>query len=109
MTRKSADLDWQLLLNSTPRQVFCALVTAACEHGRLISVENFGTAVVFAPPASAQLVCTPMRATVVDAADGTLVRFCPTGMDAQPDTAAQAESVGSLIRQMRRRPAPVAA
>ena len=108
MTSTTTGIDWQLRLNSTPRQVFGALVTTASAHGRLIRVENFGTALVFAPAASAHIQCAPLRATVSNNQQGTLLRFSATRQSERPrDVAAQAESVGSLIRQLRERRTPV--
>jgi hypothetical protein len=100
---------WQLLLNASPRQVFDALVATASEHGRLQSVENFGTALVFAPVAVWSHRCIPIRATVRTSEHGTLLSFSPAerGLEINNGaTAAQAESVGSLIRQLRQPSSP---
>lgn len=99
---------WQLMLNATPRQVFGALVATASAHGRLLSVESFGTALVFAPT-SASHRCIPLRATVRTSEHGTLLSFSPAESGLEIEDAAQAESVGSLIRQLRKRVEPPAA
>jgi hypothetical protein len=98
---------WQLMLNATPRQVFGALVATTSSHGRLLSVENFGTALTFAPAGASANRCVPLRATVRTSEHGTLVSFAPAehGLEIE-DPAAQAESVGSLIRQLRQRVEP---
>ena len=101
---------WQLMFQATPRQVFGALVATASAHGRLLSVEDYGTVLVFLPSRSALHRCPPIRATVSSSEHGTLVSFSPTlvGREVE-DAAAQASSVGSLIRQLRQRVEPVAA
>ena len=101
---------WQLMFAATPRQVFGALVATASAHGRLLSVEDYGTVLVFSPSRSAVDPCVPLRATVSASDHGTLLSFTPTlaGHGIQ-DTAAQAASVGSLIQQLRQRVEPAAA
>ncbi len=101
---------WQLMFTATPRQVFGALVATASAHGRLLSVEDYGTVLVFSPSRSALHRCAPIRATVSSSEQGTLLSFSPTlvGREVE-DTAAQAASVGSLIHQLRRRVEPAAA
>lgn len=101
---------WQLLLNATPRQVFGALVATASAHGRLLSVENFGTVLVFAPSGGTTPRCAALRARVQTGGCGTLLTFEPAQLGGEvADTSVQAESVGSLIRQLRQRMVPTGA
>ena len=96
------DTLWQLKLTAGPRQVFCALMGTATRNGRLLAVENFGMALTFAPSGTSFRRCSPLRATVDSCGDGTLLRFSPAHQDDRTeDIAAQAESVGSLIHQLR--------
>ncbi|MBV9832497.1 MAG: hypothetical protein JOZ82_12970 [Marmoricola sp.] len=104
------DLAWQLRLGAPPRRVFGALVHTASERGRLLSVENFGQSLVFAPSRCALYPCPPLRAVVARDGSGSLLTFAPARRvrDARA-VAAEAESVGSLIRELREHFAPPAA
>jgi hypothetical protein len=106
----STELCWQLHLSARPRRVFCALVQTATERGRLLAVENFGQTLVFAPNRCSSYPGTPLKAMVRDDGHGSLLTFTPAqGPRDERAVAAEAESVGSLIRQLRDHFAPPAA
>ena len=101
------DLSWQLRLSVPPRRVFCALVQTAGERGRLLSVEDFGQTLVFAPSRSALHPCPPLQAVVAGDGHGSVLTFAPSrSVHDERAIAAEAESVGSLIRQLREHFAP---
>ncbi len=103
----SIELRWQLHLSARPRRVFCALVQTATERGRLLAVENFGDTLVFAPMRASSYPCEPLKAVVRDDGHGSLLTFTPApGIRDERAVAAEAESVGSLIRQLRDHFAP---
>ena len=106
----SSELRWQLHLSARPGRVFCALVQTATERGRLLAVENFGQTLVFAPSRASSYPSEPLKAAVRDDGHGSLLTFTPApGIRDERAVAAEAESVGSLIRQLRDHFAPPAA
>lgn len=101
----STDLSWQFILHvSAPQRVFRALVATACANGRLLAVESFGTALVVSPSCLPGRRRTPVRVTVADSDRGTLVRFSSADAGHEPaDAVTMAESVGTMVHEMRQR------
>lgn len=100
----SEQFTWQLVLRAAPTKVFCSLVRAASQEGRVCGVEDFGTVLTYTPTRDNVDLAGRMRATVRPCAEGALVSIAP----AEPRTgrattlAVEAHSVATLVRQLRR-------
>ncbi len=91
-------LAWRMILHETPRRVFGALVRVTTEHGRLCGVLNFGTAVQFRPRRS--LAGPVLEVRLSPYGGDTLVEVVAVSAD-HAEVSAEAESIGSLIHQLR--------
>jgi hypothetical protein len=98
------DVTCQLVLRAAPSKVFCSLVRAASEEGRVCGVEDFGAMLTFTPTRGIIDQAGRMRATVRACDEGALVSI---GRAEPPDhrrslLAVEARSVATLVRQLRR-------
>jgi hypothetical protein len=91
-------LVWRMILHETPRRVFGALVQVTTKHGRLCGVHEFGRAVRFRPRHSLAGPVLEVRLTPHEV--GTLVEVVSVS-GAQAEVPAVAESIGSLVHQLR--------
>ncbi len=100
----SEQFTWQLVLRAAPTQVFCHLVRAASQEGRVCGVEDFGTVLTYTPTRDNIDLAGRMRATVRPCAEGALVSIAPAEpRPARSGTlAVEASSVATLVRQLRR-------
>ena len=98
------EFTWQLVLKAAPSRVFCSLVRAASQEGRVCGVEDFGTVLTYTPTRDNIDQAGRMRATVRPCDDGALVSIAPAEPRAhRPSTlAVEAHSVATLVRQLRR-------
>lgn len=98
------EFTWQLVLRAAPSRVFCSLVRAASEEGRVCGVEDFGTVLTYTPTRDNIDLAGRMRATVRPCPEGALVSIAPAeprgGRSAA--VAVEAHSVATLVRQLRR-------
>src|ERR1700710_453049 len=89
----------RMTLNETPHRVFCALVQVTTRHGRLRGVHDFGTSLRFTPQRGVAGPLLEIRLTS-NADGGTLLEV--VAVDSAPaEVSVEAESIGSLVRQLR--------
>lgn len=99
----TAELTWQLVLQAAPSRVFCSLVRAASQEGRVCGVEDFGTVITYTPTRDNIDQAGRMRATVRPCGEGALVSIAPAEprMPRSSTAAAEARCVATLVRQLR--------
>jgi hypothetical protein len=93
---------WKFLLQGAPSRVFCSLVRAASQEGRVCGVENYGTTLTFTPTRRDVDQAGRMRAVVRSCPEGSMVIIGPAEPGHRPDACAiQAQSVASLMQHLR--------
>jgi hypothetical protein len=100
----TAEFTWQLVLRAAPNRVFCSLVRAASQEGRVCGVEDFGTVLTYTPTRDNIDQAGRMRATVRPCGEGAMVSIAPAEprMPRSGTLAVEARSVATLVRQLRR-------
>jgi hypothetical protein len=91
-------LAWRMILNEKPGSVFCALVQVTTRHGRLCGVHDFGRTVRFTPRHN--LAGPVLEVRLTPQGTGTLLEVGAAGWS-RVQVPAEAESIGSLVRQLR--------
>jgi hypothetical protein len=91
-------LAWRMTFNETPHRVFCVLVRVTTQHGRLCGVHDFGRALRFTPRHDLPGPVLEARLTAIGS--GTLLEVVPAGWN-RVQVPAEAESIGSLVHQLR--------
>jgi hypothetical protein len=100
----SEEFTWRFVLRAAPSRVFCSLVRAASQEGRVCGVEEFGTVLTYTPTRDNIDLAGRMRATVRPCDEGALVSIAPAEPRAPRNNAraVEAHSVATLVRQLRR-------
>jgi hypothetical protein len=98
------DFTWHLMLRAAPDDVFRSLLLAAGENSRASDVEIDSASLTYSPTRPDGEPVGRVRASVMPCPEGSLVSLTPADPqgNAQSAVAVQAESVASLIHELRR-------
>ncbi len=98
------DFAWQLMLQGSPAEVFESLIRAADAEGGLHDVDELEASLTFAVSGVGAAQVGGIRATVRSCPEGALLDITPINrhLGHEGAVAQQAESVVSLIGQLRR-------